>query len=96
MEPDPVTGIREAVAAGEYRRAEQLWNAYATSLQTEIRERTLTQPRLDEVRALIDWSRTVVLCARSHAQDRLKGLRVGATYDSGLHPTPAHLLQVQI
>jgi hypothetical protein len=78
----PETRVREAVASGEFHRAQQLWNAYMVQLEEEIRQGTFSTTKLAQVRDLMEWSRGVALCARLHAQDRLNRVLIAAKYGS--------------
>jgi RNase P/RNase MRP subunit p30 len=67
--------IRQAVACGEFQKAQLLWNGYAALLRQELPNGSVTEARLAEVRELVEWSRRVVLCARAHTQSRLDSMR---------------------
>jgi hypothetical protein len=84
MEQLPESRIREAVASGEFKRAQDLWNAYVVQLEKELRQGSFSAAKLAQVRDLIEWSRAVALCARLHAHDRLNSLLVAAEYAN--HP----------
>lgn len=72
--------IREAVASGEFKRAQDLWTAYTLQLEEELRQGSFSETELAQLRDLMEWSRGVALCARLHAQDRLNSLLVAAEY----------------
>lgn len=57
--------VREAVAAGDYEAARARFAEYARGLP-------VTEESVAEMRALLEWTRTAALCARSHAEDRLQ------------------------
>ncbi len=67
---DLVSAFRDAVSSGEYARAEEIWNAYAACLLEEVRRGR--GALLSEAGSLIDWTRSVALCQRSHALRRLR------------------------
>jgi hypothetical protein len=67
--------IRQAIASGEYQKAQLLWNGYAALLRQELSKGCVTAARLAEVRELVEWSRRMVLCAHAHAQGRLDSMR---------------------
>ena len=67
--------IRQAIASGEYQKAQLLWDGYAALLREEMPKGSVTEARLAEVRELVEWSRRMVLCARAHAQSRLDSMR---------------------
>jgi hypothetical protein len=94
MQPLPLESIRQAVNSGEFGRAQLLWRECSAALAEELTDGHLTEARLAEVRELLaevrelmEWSRTVVLCARAHLQDRLNSLHVAREY--GI-PVPPH------
>ena len=80
MDNLPETHIREAVASGEFNRAQQLWGAYMIQLEDELSQGSFTETKLAQVRELMEWSRSAALCARRHAQDRLNSLLIAAEY----------------
>jgi hypothetical protein len=63
--------IRRAVSAGEFGKASELWESYAAQVADEIRRGACSQPCLAQIRALIEWTRCAVTCARAHAQRRI-------------------------
>jgi hypothetical protein len=77
----PLEPIRQAVNSGEFGRAQLLWKECAAGLAEELSNGRLTEARLSEVRELVEWSRTVVLCARAHLQDQLNSLHVAGEYE---------------
>jgi hypothetical protein len=93
MRPLPLEPIRQAVSAGEFGRAQLLWNQCAARLAEELSGKSLAEARLSEVRELVEWSRIVVLCERAHMVDQLNRLRaelhVVAEYEMGV-PAPTH------
>jgi hypothetical protein len=90
MQHFPLESVRHAVNSGEFDRAQLLWNQCAAALSEELSNRSLSAARLAEVRELVEWSRTVVLCERAHLQNELNRmqseLRVTGKY--GLPPSP--------
>jgi len=80
MDDLPEIRIREAVASGEFNRAQQLWTAYMIQLEDELRQGSFSAAKLARVRDLMESSRGVALCARQHAQDRLNSLLIAAEY----------------
>ena len=91
MQQFPLEPIRQAVSSGEYERAQFLWSECAAALAGELSRGRLTEARLSEVRELMEWSRTVVLCARAHMQDQLNSLHVAGEYELGA-PLPARCM----
>lgn len=77
-----VKQFRDAVASGEFARAEQLWNSYAAQCLAE--KPAMRAGRLREMRELMEWTRVTVLCFRSHAlrklRTRLTGLHAAGAY----------------
>jgi hypothetical protein len=85
MDGHPTTEpIRRAIAAGEFQTAQLLWNGYAAWLREEMPKGPITAARLGEMRELVEWSRRMVLCFRSHMQSRIdsmrKSMRVAQAY----------------
>jgi hypothetical protein len=69
-----VEQFRGAVSSGEFQRASQLWNDYAA--ECLIAARGGCGDKLPEMRDLMEWTRTVVVCARAQA---LRNLRTRLT-----------------
>jgi hypothetical protein len=95
-----VIAIREAISSGDFQEAERLWTGYMTRLHEELRQASpsqvsLSQKKLAEVHNLLEWSRRVVLCARSHAQDSLNSLHVAGQYGHALPPQLPQLIQTR-
>ncbi|MGD0773759.1 MAG: hypothetical protein ABSC05_13145 [Candidatus Solibacter sp.] len=93
MQPFPLEPIRQAVNNGEFFRAQLLWQECVAALSEEWSRGCLTEARLGEVRALVEWSRTVVLCARAHRMRQLNSLRVAGEYDLGIPPATRRLVE---
>jgi hypothetical protein len=91
MQPHSLHPIREAIASGEFGRAQSLWSERANSLADELRSGTLTAARLEEVRHLVEWSRTAVLCERAHLLRQLNSLHIATEYEAET-PAPTHRL----
>jgi hypothetical protein len=95
MKQLPLEPIRQAVNCGEFDRAQLLWNQCVTGLEEELSGHRLSEARLAEVRELVEWSRTVVLCERVRLQNRLDrlqaDLRVAEEYELAV-PLPTHRL----
>jgi hypothetical protein len=85
--------IRAAVASGDYERASILWNDYAACLREELGRGAFSAARLAEVRGLVEWTRSVVLCAHSHSRARLNQLQAAAKYDQPAPSQASRLLQ---
>jgi hypothetical protein len=77
----PLEPIRQAVNSGEFDRAQLLWNECAAGLEEELNHGCLSEARLREVRELVEWSRTVVLCERAHLMNQLNSLHVAGEYE---------------
>ncbi len=86
----PLESVRHAINSGEFDRAQLLWNQCAAGLAEELSSRCLSATRLEEVRELVEWSRTVVLCERAHLQNKLNRmqseLRVAGEYGMPVSP----------
>jgi hypothetical protein len=65
-----VEQFRAAVSSGEFARAEELWKEVATAMEVETREGRAGALR--EVQELMEWTRTVVVCFRSQALQKLR------------------------
>ena len=87
----PLEPIRYAVNSGDFDRAQLLWDQCAAGLAEELRDGSLSEVRLAEVRELVEWSRIVVLCERAHLRDQLNSLHVAGEYEQPV-PPPAHCL----
>ncbi len=94
MQPFPLEDIRQAVAAEEYERAQHLWSQCAAEVGQELNLGSLTEARLVEIRELVEWSRSVVLCARSHMLDQLNSLHIAGEYEPPA-PPPAHISEAR-
>ena len=88
--------IREAVASGEFKRAQELWTAYTAQLEEELRQGSFSEAKLAQVRDLMEWSRGVALCARLHARDQLNSLLVAAEYANHRPSSARPFVQVTI
>ena len=95
MEYSFTPAIREAVASGEFERAQRLWTGYMAILSDEVRQGSFRESRLTEASELLEWSRRVVLCARAHAQDQLNSLHVAEQYGVPLSPQIPQLIQTR-
>jgi hypothetical protein len=87
--------IRQALAAGEFQKAQLLWNGYAALLCQEMPKGSVTEARLAEMRELVEWSRRAVLCFRAHTQSRLDSMRdsmrVAQAYERPRSQRAAHI-----
>jgi hypothetical protein len=75
MDGPPTEPIRQAIAAGEFQKAQLLWDGYAALLRQEMPKGSVTAARMAEMRELVEWSRRAVLCFRAHTQSRLDSMR---------------------
>ena len=89
----PLEPIRHAMNAGEFDRAQLLWNECAAALTEELGEGRLTQARLREVRELVEWSRNVVLCERARLLNQLNSLHVAGEYEDPVVPLAHRLVE---
>ena len=67
--------IRSAVSAADFGQASALWQTYAQQVADATRGGACSAPELAQMRELIEWTRSVVSCARAHAQLRLNTRR---------------------
>ena len=72
--------IRYAITRGDYPRASELWNHFASELEDRIRAGGLPASEWTDVAELFAWSRNVLLCARAQALDLLNANHVASTY----------------
>lgn len=77
--------FRSAVSAGEFARAQDLWNEYAAARILEAQRGC--GDNLPETSELLEWTRTVVICWRAQAlhtlRTQLTQARAAAAYDNG-------------
>jgi len=71
MDRDAHSGIRRAVAAGEFGKASALWETYAAQVADAIRGGYCSAAELAQMGELVVWTRRVVICAQAHAQRRI-------------------------
>jgi hypothetical protein len=67
--------IRSAVSAGEFGQASALWEIHAQQVADAAGGGSCSAAELAQMRELIEWTRSVVSCARAHAQLRLNARR---------------------
>ena len=72
--------IRQAISREDYGRALELWNGLAQELREELAFGRLTSEKMDEVRALVEWSNVVLRGARGHLQSSWNKARGVAAY----------------
>jgi hypothetical protein len=79
-----VQEFRSAVSAGEFARAQDLWNEYAAARVLEAQ--CGCGDNLPEAHALLEWTRTVATCWRAQAlhtlRSQLTQARAAAAYDN--------------
>ena len=88
--------IRDAISAEDFSGALELWEEYATSLQSEVERGRLTEAQISDARALVEWARQAVLAMRAHAQQRLNLLRAAQEYDDHVPAGTARLVQTSL
>ncbi len=64
--------IRCAVSAGDFGKASELWESYAAQVADAIRRGTCSAADLAQMRALVEWTRGMVICSRAQAQHRMR------------------------
>jgi hypothetical protein len=62
--------FRGAVSSGEFLRASRLWDNYTAARLIEVRRGC--GDKLPEIYELMEWTRTVVACARAQALHNLR------------------------
>jgi len=80
MDDSLISGIRGAVAAGQFAKARKLWESYAARLSDDLRFGRMTASRMAEMQALAEWCRLATLAERAHTQDRLNALLASRNY----------------
>jgi hypothetical protein len=88
--------IRRAVASGEFQKALVLWNDYAGQLQEALEQRRLSEPQLKEMGELVEWSRTVVLCARAQGQSLLSSLCAAGKYSDPVPRNEPRIVRISL
>lgn len=78
-----------AFAAGEFAKAQHLWNELADQLRQKIMSGSATREMLSETRALLEWSAVTVKVHQAHASAQLRQLHLAVTYQgAGPQPVP--------
>jgi hypothetical protein len=72
--------IRDAVASGEFAKAQALWVELGDRLRSELAVHPLPAARLQETRELLAWCRTMALTDRARCQQRLNQLAISSRY----------------
>jgi hypothetical protein len=80
MADDRTNGIRNAIASGEFPRAERLWGKYMAGLREQLHRGTLSSAQFKEAGELLEWVRLVVNCRRAHIQNQLASLQAAGAY----------------
>jgi hypothetical protein len=94
MADDHTSGIRNAVASGEFPRAERLWREYMAGLREQIDRGALSSVQFKEAGELLEWVRLVITCRRAHIQNQLASVQAAGAYLGG-PPEPASAQIVQ-
>jgi hypothetical protein len=95
-ETSPEEPIRQAVASGEFEKALALWTEYAAQLEEELRGQRLSATRFQEMEALVEWSRSVVQCARAHDQELLNSICAAGKYSSPAPRSEPQIIQISV
>jgi len=72
--------IRNAVASGEFAKANALWVELGDRLRCEMAGRPVPAARLRQVRELIAWCRTMAIVDRARCQQRVNQLAISSRY----------------
>ena len=72
--------IRNAVAAGDFAKANALWVELGDRLRCEMAGCPVPAARLRQVRELIAWCRTMAIVDRARCQQRLNQLAISSLY----------------
>lgn len=84
--------IRQAVAAGEFARANALWVELGEGLRREMAAGPVAAAKLRQTLELIEWCRTMALVDRARCQQRLDQLGVSSRYLGQFADPRQHLL----
>ncbi len=91
-----VERLREAVTSGEFDKALVYWNDYVGRLQEELQQHRLSEPQVQEMGALVEWARSVVLCARAHDQSLLSSLCAARMYAPAVSGNQPQIIQLRL
>jgi hypothetical protein len=80
--------IRHAIGCDEFPKALKLWNAYAAEMLAAVRSGTACESELDEMRRLVEWSRSAARAARAHAADQIRHCNAARKYSEAPGPMP--------
>ena len=72
--------IREAVASGEFAKAQALWAELGGRLRREMAVHPLPAARLRQTRELLAWCRTIAIVDRTRCEQRLNQLAISNHY----------------
>lgn len=96
MVDDRTNRIRNAIASGEFPRAERLWGEYMAGLRDEIDRGTLSSAQFKEAGELLEWARLVITCRRAHIQNQLASLQAAGAYLGRFaEPASAQIVQAR-
>ena len=80
MHSDAAGAIRNAVALGEFAKAQELWEEYAAQLRAAILARAATEEMLAEARAAIEWCSLAVKAFRAQGAYNVDRARIAQIY----------------
>jgi hypothetical protein len=72
--------IREAMAAGDYTKANSLWIELGSRMGDELAAGRIPSARLRHTLELIEWCRTAALIGRARCEKQLNQLGVSSRY----------------
>ncbi len=72
--------IRDAVASGEFAKANALWVELGDRLHHESAGRTLSAARVRQTRELLKWCLIMAIADRARCQQRLNQIAVSVRY----------------
>jgi hypothetical protein len=72
--------IRHAVERGEFREAASLWEEWSAILAQSMSQHVLDPAEWERAKELYHWSRTVIICERTHLLHRLNTLHAAGAY----------------
>ena len=72
--------IRNAVAAGDFAKANALWVELGDRLRCELAAGPVPAARLRQTHELLAWCRTMAIVERARCQQRLNQLTISSRY----------------
>ena len=80
MGRDSISAVRNALASGEFAKAQSLWSDYVEELRQAILRGDATAGDMAEAAALLESARLSALVFRAHSAARLAESRAASLY----------------